>query len=88
MLPDYQGVGIGKKLMTLAAGHLQRTVKPYPVLIVTSNPQITKAMKDGCWKITRVGHAKTYAARDYKFIKRSRSDKRLTVTLRYTGAKT
>jgi len=73
--------------MTIVADHIQSAVKPYPVLIVTSNPQITKAMKDHCWTITRVGHAKTYAVGDYKAIKKSRSDRRLTITLKYNRLK-
>ena len=55
VLPDYQGIGIGKRLLNFIA-ELYTSQTKVPFYILTSNPQIIRgALKN--WKITRFGHA-------------------------------
>ena len=55
VLPDYQGIGVGKRLLNFIA-ELYASQTKMPFYILTSNPQIIRGgMKN--WKITRFGHA-------------------------------
>ena len=54
-LPDYQGIGIGKRLLNFIAGlYVSQTKTPFYIL--TSNPQIIRGNLAN-WKVTRFGHA-------------------------------
>ena len=55
VLPDYQGIGVGKRLLNFIA-ELYASQTKMPFYILTSNPQIIRGdMKN--WKIARYGHA-------------------------------
>ena len=55
VLPDYQGIGVGKHFLNFIADIYCSQTK-LPFLIVTSNPQIIRGNLKG-WKISRFGHA-------------------------------
>jgi GNAT superfamily N-acetyltransferase len=83
VLPDYQGIGVGKRLLNFIA-ELYTSQTKMPFYILTSNPQIIRGnMKS--WKITRFGHA-SKGKENSKInseIKTSLSRKRITVSLQY-----
>ena len=83
VLPDYQGIGVGKKLLNFIA-ELYTSQTKIPFYILTSNPQIIRGSL-GNWKITRFGHASkgTGDTRINNEIRSSLSRKRITVSLRY-----
>jgi len=83
VLPDYQGIGVGKRLLNFVA-ELYVSQTKVPFYILTSNPQIIRGnMKN--WKITRFGHASKGRGntRINNEIRSSLSRKRLTVSLQY-----
>ena len=86
VLPDYQGIGVGKRLLNFVA-ELYTSQTKIPFYILTSNPQIIRGnMKN--WRLTRFGHAckgkeNTQMNND---IRDSLSRKRLTVSLQYIPA--
>jgi len=86
VLPDYQGIGVGKQLLNFIA-ELYTSQTKMPFYILTSNPQIIRgSMKN--WKITRYGHA-SRGKEDTRInneIKPSLSRKRITVSLKYVLA--
>jgi GNAT superfamily N-acetyltransferase len=86
VLPDYQGIGVGKRLLDFVA-ELYASQTKMPFYILTSNPQIIRGnMKN--WKITRFGHA-SKGREDTKInseIRSSLSRKRITVSLQYVPA--
>ena len=55
VLPDYQGIGVGKRLLNFMA-ELYTSQTKVPFYILTSNPQIIRGNMNN-WKITRFGHA-------------------------------
>jgi GNAT superfamily N-acetyltransferase len=55
VLPDYQGIGVGKRLLNFIA-ELYTSQTKVPFYILTSNPQIVWGNMEN-WKITRFGHA-------------------------------
>ena len=55
VLPDYQGIGVGKRLLNFIA-ELYTSQTRVPFYILTSNPQIIRGNMEN-WKITRYGHA-------------------------------
>src|SRR5450759_4719421 len=55
VLPDYQGIGVGKRLLNFIA-EIYTSQTKVPFYIVTSNPQIIRGNMDN-WRITRYGHA-------------------------------
>ena len=55
VLPDYQGIGVGKRLLNFIA-ELYTSQTRIPFYILTSNPQIMRGSIEG-WRITRFGHA-------------------------------
>ena len=83
VLPDYQGIGVGKRLLNFIA-ELYVSQTKVPFYILTSNPQIIRGnMKN--WKITRYGHASKGRenTRINNEIRSSLSRKRITVSLKY-----
>jgi GNAT superfamily N-acetyltransferase len=87
VLPDYQGIGVGKRLLNFIA-ELYSSQTKLPFYILTSNPQITKGNLSH-WKITRFGHASKGKGntRINNEIRSSLSRKRITVSLQYVPAK-
>lgn len=90
VLPDYQGIGIGKRLLNFVA-ELYASQSRLPFYILTSNPQLVRGNL-GHWRVMRVGHAskmKCVGAFETKTSARtlvkSNSRKRLSVSLQYSG---
>lgn len=86
VLPDYQGLGVGKRLLNFIA-ELYTSQTKVPFYILTSNPQIIQGPM-GNWKITRFGHASKGKGntRINNEIRSSLSRKRITVSLQYVQA--
>ena len=83
VLPDYQGIGVGKRLLNFIA-ELYTSQTKRPFYILTSNPQIIRAnMKN--WRIIRYGHAckGKENTRMNNDLRDSLSRKRLTVTMQF-----
>ncbi len=55
VLPDYQGIGIGKRLLNFVA-ELYTSQMKLPFYILTSNPQLVRGNLDR-WRVMRHGHA-------------------------------
>jgi GNAT superfamily N-acetyltransferase len=83
VLPDYQGIGVGKRLLNFV-GDLYVSQTKVPFYILTSNPQIIRGNM-GNWKVTRFGHASRGKGntRINSEIRGSLSRKRITVSLKY-----
>jgi GNAT superfamily N-acetyltransferase len=83
VLPDYQGIGVGKRLLNFVA-ELYTSQTKAPFYILTSNPQIIRGNMEN-WIITRYGHASKGRedTRINKEIRGSLSRKRITVSLKY-----
>jgi GNAT superfamily N-acetyltransferase len=83
VLPDYQGIGVGKRLLNFIA-ELYTSQTKIPFYILTSNPQITRGNMEN-WKITRLGHASRGRCntRINDDLRSSLSRKRITVSLQY-----
>jgi GNAT superfamily N-acetyltransferase len=83
VLPDYQGIGVGKRLLNFIA-ELYTTQTKRPFYILTSNPQIVHGdLKN--WKIARLGHASRGRGdtRINNGLRTSLSRKRITVSFQY-----
>ena len=83
VLPDYQGIGVGKRLLNFIA-ELYSSQTKVPFYILTSNPQIIRGNMEN-WKITRFGHA-SKGREDTRInneIRGSLSRRRITVCLKY-----
>ena len=83
VLPDYQGIGVGKRLLNFIA-ELYVSQTKMPFYILTSNPQIIHGgIKN--WKIARFGHASKGRGNTKinNEIRTSLSRKRITVSLQY-----
>jgi GNAT superfamily N-acetyltransferase len=87
VLPDYQGIGVGKRLLNFIA-ELYVSQTKVPFYILTSNPQIIRGNMEN-WKISRFGHASKGHGntRINNEIRGSLSRKRITVSLQYFPAK-
>jgi GNAT superfamily N-acetyltransferase len=87
VLPDYQGIGVGKRLLNFIA-ELYTSQTKIPFYILTSNPQIIRGNVEN-WKITRFGHASKGRGntRINNEIRSSLSRKRITVSLQYVPTK-
>jgi GNAT superfamily N-acetyltransferase len=87
VLPDYQGVGVGKRLLNFIA-ELYTSQTKIPFYILTSNPQIIRGNMQN-WKIMRLGHASKGQGntRINNEIQGSLSRKRITVSLKYIPSK-
>jgi GNAT superfamily N-acetyltransferase len=83
VLPDYQGIGVGKRLLNFVAEFYASQTK-MPFYILKSNPQIIRGNMRN-WKITRWGHASQgYGnTRINNEIRDSLSRKRITVFIQY-----
>ena len=83
VLPDYQGIGVGKRLLNYIA-ELYTSQTKLPFYILTSNPQIIRGTHRN-WKITRFGHASrgNENTRINNELKSSLSRNRITVSLQY-----
>ena len=81
VLPDYQGIGVGKQLLNFIAERYTSQTKT-PFYILTSNPQIIRGNMEN-WKITRFGHASKGRrnTRINKEMQSSLSRKRITVSM-------
>jgi GNAT superfamily N-acetyltransferase len=86
VLPDYQGIGVGKRLLNFIAD-LYTSQTKMPFYILTSNPQIIRG-NIGNWKINRFGHASKGRdnTRINNELRGSLSRKRITVSLQYIQA--
>jgi GNAT superfamily N-acetyltransferase len=87
VLPDYQGIGVGKRLLNFIA-ELYSSQTKMPFYILTSNPQIIRGdLKNR--KVARFGHASKGKSdsRINAEIRRSLSRKRITVSLQYLPTK-
>jgi GNAT superfamily N-acetyltransferase len=85
VLPDYQGIGVGKRLLNFIA-ELYSSQTHQPFYILTSNPQIIRGNMSN-WKVARFGHASKGRGntRINNEIRSSLSRKRITVSLQYKG---
>src|SRR5208283_2526018 len=87
VLPDYQGIGIGKRLLNFVA-ELYTSQLNLPFYLVTSNPQLVRGDL-GNWRVKRVGHSSH--GREDTLINRgllkSASRGRLTVSFEYVRKK-
>jgi GNAT superfamily N-acetyltransferase len=83
VLPDYQGIGVGKRLLNFIA-ELYTSQTKMPFYILTSNPQIIRGNL-GNWKISRFGHASKGKENTQlnNEIRNSLSRKRITVSMQY-----
>jgi len=83
VLPDYQGIGVGKRLLNFIAEFYTSQTK-MPFYILTSNPQIIRGSVKG-WKVARFGHASQgrNVSRINDGIRNSLSRKRITVSMQY-----
>ncbi|MGD6810286.1 MAG: GNAT family N-acetyltransferase, partial [Candidatus Bathyarchaeia archaeon] len=87
VLPDYQGIGIGKRLLNFIA-ELYTSKTKLPFYLVTSNPQLIRG-ELGNWVIKRVGHGSHGKGntRINQGLVKSNSRGRLTVSLKYVPKK-
>ena len=79
-MADYQGIGIGKRLLNFIA-ELYNSQTKIPFCILTSNPQITRARMEN-WRITRLGHACKGKESARVMLKRNTTLERLAVRRR------
>jgi GNAT superfamily N-acetyltransferase len=84
VLPDYQGIGIGKRLLNFVAELYTSQLPEIPFYLVTSNPQLVRGNLDH-WVVKRVGHgsAGRNDSRINREIRNSNSKRRLSVSLQY-----
>ena len=82
VLPDYQGVGIGKRFLTFMADFITNKTGIL-VTIVTTNPQLIRSDLGSNWIIRRVGKVKPVCMQKLNAPYTQIAAKRLTVTLRY-----
>jgi GNAT superfamily N-acetyltransferase len=85
VLPDYQGIGVGKRLLNFIA-ELYTSQMNLPFYLITSNPQLVHGNL-GNWKIKRVGHS-AHGREDTRInreLLKSNSKRRLTVSLEYSS---
>ena len=83
VLPDYQGIGVGKRLLNFIA-ELYTSQISLPFYLVTSNPQLVRGNL-GTWKVKRVGHG-SHGRENTRInleLAKSISRRRLTVSLEY-----
>ena len=82
VLPDYQGIGVGKRLLDFIAGHYTGQTRR-PFYIITSNPQLVRGLAN--WRVKRFGHGSCGRndTRINRGLAKANSRGRLTVTLKY-----
>jgi GNAT superfamily N-acetyltransferase len=81
VLPDYQGVGVGKRFLNFMAEYYMSRTK-LPFTIITSNPQLVRGNLEG-WKITHIGRGQRVDSRNLARPYTASSEKRITVSMRY-----
>jgi GNAT superfamily N-acetyltransferase len=83
VLPDYQGIGLGKRLLNFIAEHYSSQIN-LPFYLVTSNPQLVRRNL-GNWRVKRAGHgsAGNQDTRINSELAKSNSKRRLSVTLQH-----
>jgi GNAT superfamily N-acetyltransferase len=83
VLPDYQGIGLGKRFLNFVA-ELYSSQTKLPFYLLTSNPQLVRGDMNN-WRLTRFGHASKGRSntRINKELKRSLSRGRITASLQY-----
>jgi GNAT superfamily N-acetyltransferase len=88
VLPDFQGIGVGKRLLNFIA-ELYTSQTKMPFYILTSNPQIIRGDL-GNWKISRFGHASKGKGntRINNELRGSLSRRRITVSLQHIPGRT
>ncbi len=88
VLPDYQGIGVGKRLLNFIA-QLYSAQTRDRFYLITSNPQLIHG-KISNWRVMRIGHASQGRenTRMNKELKDSLSRKRITVSLQYIRMRT
>ncbi len=79
VLPDYQGLGIGKKLLNSIAEHYSRAFPSEKFRITTSNPQLIRSSLLDKWRVKFYGHQGSFGTD----MKRRSSANRLTVSMEY-----
>ena len=87
VLPDYQSIGLGKRLLNFTDELYIYQIK-LSFYLVTSNPQLVRGNK-GNWRVKRVGHG-TAGSEDTRInseLTKSNSKRRLSVTLQYIPKK-
>ena len=84
VLPDFQGIGIGKRLLNFIAEHYAKEMPELPFNLLTSNPQLVRSNLDN-WRIKRAGHGSSGRndSRINRELVNSNSKLRLSVTLQY-----
>ena len=87
VLPDYQGIGIGKRLLNFVA-ELYTSQLNLPFYLLTSNPQLVRGNLCN-WIVKRVGHGSNGRtdSRINRGILKATSRARLTVSLEYIPKK-
>ncbi len=89
VLPDYQGVSIGRRFLTFIAEYYKRQ-SHLPFLIITSNPQLIRGGLKG-WRITRAGRSGRVNNAGFRRSMRGPysggAENRLTVSLEFLGVK-
>ena len=83
VLPDYQGIGVGKRLLNFIA-ELYTSQITLPFYLVTSNPQLVRGNLCN-WRVKRVGHS-SHGRENTRInleLAKSISRRRLTVSLEY-----
>ena len=88
ILPDYQGIGVGKRLLSFVAKLYTSQLPEVPFYLVTSNPQLVRGSLDR-WRVKRVGHGSSGRndSRINQEIRSSNSKRRLSVSLQYIPQK-
>jgi GNAT superfamily N-acetyltransferase len=81
VLPDYQGISLGKKLLNFMADYYTRKTG-LSFRIITSNPQLLRSHLGG-WVITARGHGKHVDSRGLRHSYTGDAGERLTVSLMY-----
>jgi GNAT superfamily N-acetyltransferase len=83
VLPDYQGIGVGSRLLNFIA-QLYSSQTKMPFYLLTSNPQLIHGNLSN-WKVARYGHASRGKGntRINNEIRASLSRKRITVSMQY-----
>lgn len=77
VLPDYQGVGLGIKMLDFVADIYRGRKKR--VIITTSNPAMKKALeKDGKWMLSRMGRVKPHGRSSDTGMRGKSSSRRVT----------
>lgn len=86
VLPDYQGVGVGKAVLNFAAEEAKKKGKKY--MILTSSRSMIEALRKApewlCW---RYGKRRTAKNTHIPTLCKTQADKRISVTFEYTGLK-